>query len=268
MGTHIRVNDLGWGRQTVAYWAENPNGRLMLFVHGFCGDSMSTWHDFQGMLPANSTRCRDSDIVFFGYDSRVTDIARNTKVLLQVLQSLTGNPSQVINLSIDNDVEARKRKFRFTEILLVAHSLGAVLCRRALLEARDKLKKGQKQFGWVNNVRMVLFAPAHLGARKLPLIGAGIVNALTRIDTSVASQLAPNSPIIVKLKNDTRQAVSEGDAEYLRAAKVILGAKDMVVENGMYDGDHACITIAGHGHISVCKPSGKYRDPIDQVGSL
>src|SRR5947207_1995926 len=52
------------------------------------------------------------------------------------------------------------------------HSLGAIICLRALLRAHRKRYENNYEMPWLDRIRLLFFAPAHCGAYV-----AGIVKA-------------------------------------------------------------------------------------------
>jgi hypothetical protein len=83
-------------------------------------------------------------------------------------------------------VVARDKTFEYKRVILAAHSLGAVICRWALLFAHNKKKAGAADHGWVDRTAMVLFAPAHMGAVVSDLvrelgIGSGAFSNILRV---------------------------------------------------------------------------------------
>jgi hypothetical protein len=68
----------------------------------------------------------------------------------------------VLNNNLPKDGQ-RPDPFKYKEILFVAHSLGAVMIPRALLDLTEMEDRGLLTQSWC------LFAPAHRGARVVDL---------------------------------------------------------------------------------------------------
>src|SRR4051794_2647056 len=66
--SHSFPQHLNSGKNSVAQWATQPDGQLVIFIHGFGGDAIATWNDMQLMLPADR-RFDGVDLAFYGYDS-------------------------------------------------------------------------------------------------------------------------------------------------------------------------------------------------------
>jgi hypothetical protein len=70
-----------------ARWALQPRGQAVLFVHGFNGTSVGTWKGFDEILPLEP-RARGLDLLFYGYDSWLTDIRSSGRKLFRLMQTL------------------------------------------------------------------------------------------------------------------------------------------------------------------------------------
>lgn len=253
-----------------AYWAINPSGKLIVFVHGFRGDAVKTWIDFPGLLPANPN-CAGSDIFYYGYDGAETRADNSAKLLYDFVDDLCFRPAGVINPTLPPGAPPRPANFAYNKITLVAHSLGAVVTRRALLYAHnDKPKRP-----WLPKVHLVLFAPAHLGsdivrlylgtlAIFVPRIGA-VENAL-KLAYPVLIDLEVGSPTLAQLVADVAQATNKGKKNgYLLAKAVIRGTRDRVVTPLPFGTDAAPTVLPGKGHRDVCKPSFLFPVPINEL---
>jgi pimeloyl-ACP methyl ester carboxylesterase len=135
-----------------ARWALQPRGQAVLFVHGFNGTSVGTWKGFDEILPLEP-RARGLDLLFYGYDSWLTDIRSSGRKLFRLMQTLHTDNGSLAPPALGT---ARASFNGYKSILVCAHSLGGVVTRRALLHAckRDE--------PWAENTASILFAPAHL----------------------------------------------------------------------------------------------------------
>ena len=144
-------------------WAKmsrHPEGRLVVFIHGFRGKALNTWNRFPTLVEAGPG-FQGRDFVFYGYSSR----RRRTQVLAidfrEALESLILRPTELLGST--GMLPIRTPDFRFDEVLVVAHSMGALVARQALLDAF------QRGDSWPLQVKLALFAPAHMGADLLRL---------------------------------------------------------------------------------------------------
>jgi len=144
----------------------------------------------------------------------------------------------------------------YTRVAIVAHSLGAVVSRRAIL---DGIECGAT---WPERSRLILFAPAHMGTRLLKdqsmLSGGlgGIVSTILvawKLSRPAADDLKYGSPFLKKLWADTKRYLDEGWAEPLRAKQVLFGEHEIVVDVGRFCDDPIQQVWPNHTHVSICK---------------
>lgn len=151
--------------------------------------------------------------------------------------------------------------------MIVAHSLGAVITRRALLDAT------RLQAPWTTKTKLVLYAPAHKGASVadlalevassftfLRLFGVG-----ARFVSPLIDQLKPNSPDLNALLAETKQARKDGANGHLVAARVVIAEYERIVRNETFADDPPPDTIPETDHLSVCKPRSDFRRPLEYL---
>ena len=251
-----------WGKNTSAHWAVSPARRALVFVHGFGGKSISTWSDFSGLLHEQPA-CSGDDIIFFGYDGLYAQAEFSATLLFRFLDRLFGDPLSIVNTTI-NPKAQRASEFDYQSIVLVAHSLGAIICRRALLIAHEQAKD------WVNKTGMVLFAPAHCGAHitRLPQIltwPMSVAWALFEAKVQVIEDLKPGSDMLKTLLEETNKVISSGNGKFAVARRVIWAEKDNIVIQNRFASDPVAITYLKRGHTELCKPSARFFEPIKDV---
>ena len=189
---HYFGEPLAFGVATNAHWAVAQPLNVLVFVHGFFGHAVNTWTSFPEMLLADA-RMAGTDIVFYGYDGKFRQAGNSALELLNFLRKLAEQPWTLSSSGI-----GRSRKDPgYVRIVIAAHSLGAVITRRALLDAS---RAGAL---WLDRVRVVLFAPAHNGAYAAVLASAfaseqdwflgKIAGAVARVTTFPCSRIS--SPI-------------------------------------------------------------------------
>jgi hypothetical protein len=250
---HTLPRHLNAGVKTNAYWSLNPMGHLIVFVHGFGGGAEGTWMQFP-RCAIGAPEFVGRDLVFYGYDGLQTEAFLSGVELYRFIEKIAD-----VQLVQDTLPPYPKRdpNFAFNRITVVAHSLGAIVSRLAFLEAyRDGAP-------WISNSELVLFAPAHLGAKIGPLVSEAlsifkifaVIEAVATGWYQVLRDLKPGSPILQRLENDTRAALSSGRANFVKAKKVIVTRTDRVVDNMRFCEDPAPVEIAGVSHMSICKPS-------------
>jgi pimeloyl-ACP methyl ester carboxylesterase len=261
MQTHYLPKDLPWGRRTRAYWATQPNKTLVVFVHGFAGKAVDSWTDFAGLL-TERPQAAGCDLVFYGYDSLRRPMQNSALQLLEFLDVVHKDPGPMLELTLDASAQ-RDAKFRYDRLVLVGHSLGAVVARRALVDAH---RDGR---AWAPKTHLVLFAPAHSGAQILEMatsvMGAfkvAPVETIAKWLYPVLDDLKLGSPALAQLKDDVREAIQAGGAEHLRAKLVVISDNDEVVRPERFFCDPVSRQLS-RGHIDICKPDAVYTDPVD-----
>jgi pimeloyl-ACP methyl ester carboxylesterase len=272
MQTHIQspIRDIpNGGSGTNAYWTLKPgnSGKAIIFVHGFKGEALSTWRCFNDLLPSH-TECKDHDLIFYGHDGGRFHVTESAQYLHTFLNTLCTTPQTIFGNSFSPSMQ-RPQAFRYDKIMLVAHSLGAVLCRLALLTAHGRAD------AWAAKTRLVLFAPAHNGSDMPSLLSSALTafeiplvkilpDAVLKLRYKGAGDIASGSPLLSEMKQKTDDAIKAGGADYLKAVKVVWAQNDHVVVNGPFAQDEAAQSFP-LSHVKVCKPVINYLDPITTV---
>lgn len=263
--SHLESLPVPYGKSSIARWATAPDGTVVVFVHGFGGD-VSTWDEFDELLPLEP-KAKGTDLVFFTYDGLSTPALTSSAQLRTMLDDLMTQPARFVNGTLDP--ADHRPAFAYDKLIVVAHSLGAVVARKALLDA---FRAGAK---WLPKVSLALFAPAHRGAPILELakevLGALHVAAMpvAKILTSytVLNDLEPDCRFLADLRSDTEKALQKGAAT-LAARHVATAAKDAVVAHLDFVFEDAPVSPIPASHTSVCKPRDDFRTPIDIVAGL
>ncbi len=246
-------------------FAVQPDRKAVLFIHGFTGDAIETWSDFHQLLPeCPNSRCRD--LFFYGYDGLRADMTASAALFRDFLGRLFSKTARFVNDNLPQDAK-RAADFAYDELVIVAHSLGAVITRRALLDAT------RLGAGWVTKTKLVLFAPAHKGASvaKLALEVAssfrflGLFGIGARFVSPLIDQLEPDSPDLKKLLEETEKACQGGANRHLIARKVVIAEYEKIVRNETFADDPPPDTIPDTDHLSVCKPKGGFQKPLEHL---
>ncbi|MFS2185613.1 hypothetical protein ACCC92_03005 [Mucilaginibacter sp. Mucisp84] len=244
------------GKNSTAFYTSKEPSTLIVFVHGFTGVSVGTWNNFNSLIQADEDFA-ECDLLFYGYDSLNGQAFGQAQELLRVLKKYN-KPS--------NELYARPKSSEYKKIILAAHSLGAIVSRQALLEA---IRSNQK---WRNKVKLMLFAPAHNGARINNLFMDGapgllkIFGSIIKFRKPILENLEPLSDTIVKLKADTAQ-YKDTPEEYTLTATVLEAFDDRVVYMGSFCYDEFAdeSPVRDKKHTTVCKPDEEYLLPIELI---
>lgn len=147
MPTHMPPRPTGPGARSTAFWAYEPTGDVVVFVHGFNGHPLRSWMEFPIHLPSLRP---GADLIFYGYDGRYASVVASALILEQFLSSLMSSPAALVNPTVQKHLH-RSDSFRYRRLFLIAHSLGAVVTRRALLEAARPIPPG-----WLSSTTLLL----------------------------------------------------------------------------------------------------------------
>jgi pimeloyl-ACP methyl ester carboxylesterase len=244
----------------------------LVFVHGWGGSATSTWEQFPQVISQMEEAGR-IDAYFLDYPSTTRKVAFCADMLRQFLFDLAREPAAaVINGTLPAGAEPRSANESYTHIFIVAHSMGAVISRRALLDL--ELDRAE-----LNRFGMLLFAPAHCGSNLALLIdsglgldflpGAKVVGEAARIFLPSMRDLEPGGATLVQLADDARRR-QEGPGEsskYLKA-RVYHAEKDRVVEQLRFVGDYPTVPVLRRTHRSICKPDLDYPRPAVALADL
>ena len=252
------------GIATKAMWSQHPADRVIIFVHGFGGDPDTTWPDFPSLL-RRAPEVAGNDILFYGYDGFTTQATNSGVRLFDMLDNFLSDPATIVNQTIPSN--RTRAPFRYSTVVIVAHSLGAVVTRLALLKAHRRVLGG-KSHPWLKTVRLVLLAPAHSGAYAADVATkflegldwwvAKVAAALTQLYIPLLTDLRQDSPLIASLASDTAAALAGLPAGtptgYLQAESVVWADPDKVVWNNVFCKDADENLAYGLDHFSVSKP--------------
>jgi hypothetical protein len=240
-----------------AIWALEPNGDVLVFVHGFRGHPLTTWAGFIGFLVTHS-RCKQADIVFYGHDGGRCNVHQGALRLHKFLNKLLSPPYEYQQATL-SPFPQRNATFAYKKLVIVAHSLGAVHARLAFLRPPRS-----ERIPWPVDLQLFLYAPAHCGAivqelirdgfRILGNIG-GFIHARIRNRYQAIDDLEKTSKVLGELRGFQEDALQESAHHRYRARKVVWAGDERVVFNNFFPGDPDPDEIDGTDHRSVCKPT-------------
>lgn len=262
-------------RQTItagAFYASRHRARrLVIFIHGFRGSATGTWGKFLGDHSADPW-WSEADLLFVGYDSMRESIIGVADRLRSMLDDFYPLPS-VDTLTVGGVSAREDVGSPYSELVILAHSLGGVIARRALLDAlvewKDNLIGDPAALKpAILHAQLRLFSPASAGFRPAGALGAlsavgslwGAISVYLR-SSSAYSDLQQGSTILQETRRRTEALATQPDGAVLRARILWANPEDVVVPE-RYDTDFVGATADGRTHRSVCKPDDRYRTPL------
>lgn len=261
------VSDLGSDfYKSQLYVSQQRARRLIVFVHGFGGQAVSTWKNFQqsGSL---GEWWQEADMLFLGYESTKVNVTSVADLLIDELPKFYPQPfSPAMNVG---GVPARDEVEPYEELFLVGHSLGGLILRRALKQATQQwiLSGPGTPMPAILDAQMRLFSPASAGFRPAGFIG--FLRALTGVwglaelrlrMSSAYWDLQPDSSLIVDTRRETEELFARTGLTALQA-RILWANPDNVVRAEEYAIDPYRNSAHGRNHITVCKPDGSYVRP-------
>ena len=259
MANHYSSVKLPTGDKTVAFCSLLTPKDLIVFIHGFHGDALDSWKDFPEMIVTHP-KFKNADVVFWGYDS-LKGQAGNIKIKFFKALDFLSDPSSIASYP-DRKMAAG---FSYDRIIIVAHSLGAVVTRLALLHANGM------NAPWRNKCKLLFFAPAHWGSPipenfKECFLGFSVLlEAFAVTKYPIIKDLTQGSLVLNYIQSETDKLLTAGNNDYVKA-KVVWAEKDIVVTNIPYLQDDPADEIINTTHTSVCKPTiPGFIEPFDYL---
>ncbi|MCP5057572.1 MAG: alpha/beta fold hydrolase [bacterium] len=238
----------------------------MVFVHGFGGDACGAWEAFPELL-SDHPDFADLDLLYFGYDSRRQTANRSAEQLRQLLIDLFESLHDLLPRHLRDG-----RPSGLTEVFLVAHSLGAVVSRRAQIDLHLQHRP------WAKYIDLLLFAPAHLGADIVALASTALSafqlgklgEAIVKMRWKALRDLDPagKKTTLKKLESDTTDLLAGRAAKNLIARLVIHADDDGIIDDNRFCQDPPAETVDLTDHRSVCKPMGENTKQFRYVSGI
>jgi hypothetical protein len=245
--------------------------RLAVFVHGFNGRAVSSWLDFQE-AGADREWWQETDLLFIGYDSLKENISGVANRIRRELPKFFPLPFAAA-MSVDG-IRARKDiESRYDELVVIGHSLGGLIVRKALYDAAMKWDEDGRPSPTpaLLTAKVRLFSPASAGFQAAGFLGSlralsiwQAVEVFLR-RASAYSDLQPGSAILTETRHRTEMLAKDQGFGALRA-RIVWANPDNVVIVERYDTDFVDESWDGTTHASVCKPKrGIFEKPLDFV---
>jgi alpha-beta hydrolase superfamily lysophospholipase len=250
----------------------------IIFVHGFNGSARGTWEEFPSVI-RTMPEARGADAFFVNYPSTTESVQICAEEFRAFLTDILRDPIQtVVNPSLPRAANQRGIAPLYTRVVLVAHSMGAVVVRRAVLDLnREGIATHER-----DAIRLLFFAPADKGSELPELVasglwlsflpGAQLVGKLLVNHYRSLADLDKQSPALSLLSDDSKEArakrIANGEPDDYLRAHVLHAHRDKVVVQIRFDNDRWGRPIAGQNHRTSCKPKGTYRRPADELRRL
>lgn len=297
---------VGIREHAAAYGLMARNGdtkTAVVFVHGFGGDAVGTWLQFQTLMDTDtpediSAWWGHADAYFWQYASTRFGIAEQAASLQLFMASVFPRPKEALATVSEEVLEACGLRGplapvqvqaesllpdrHYEKLVIVGHSLGGVIVREAIRQLIWSLDApaGSNAFPREHSLPILeadvrLFAPAMTGVEPSNLLAWAaygfqqiplIGSWLRPAVSSVAMtrQLVAKPERLRAIQTDTEQFARTMAYRALRA-HVVFGAHEDVVERDIYACDHVAPPVEGRNHRTVCKPDHEYRYPLEFV---
>ncbi len=316
---HVRRN-LEWSRGSYALLATTREDvdSAVIFVHGFYGDPESTWFQFQTLID----RCADnfpwwtrSDAFFFSYDSVNKPLRVNVIQLGDFIHEIFPTPDPsffhipwnpwLASIGIQGDIEIRTQG-KYSRLILVAHSEGAVLVRMFVRDTTHRLLQEMAKDGdesrpfseseieeIANNVdyktkeeafirdrqefavldaQLRFFAPAQCGSTLTGFWGVmvempGLRGIIKAALRSSSAQVdLKPGSGLVSSLRNETERLSRQNRWISALRAKILWGKDDRIVLMDKFQHDTDFLVEGKDHVSICKPTAEYQEPLRFVG--
>jgi hypothetical protein len=209
--------------------------------------------------------------MFYGYDSLSQAVPYSAAGLSEALARVLTNPGRLINETLAPGVTPRSASFQYDQLVVAAHSLGAVVLRRALLD----LARRTSYLPALARTRFVLFAPAHMGGDIIRLsvlalqsFSLPFVEAVAKFRCPPLKDLEPGSQTLAQLEAHTTAALASASAggeatTHLIAECVVHAEHDRIVSKNQFCADPPLTPLPGRDHTTVCKPKAGRMEPLN-----
>lgn len=254
--SHVLLGEPANWRMMVSH-SSRPVRRLVVFIHGFNGHVLQTWHDFPAGTQLEDDWWRDSDLLFVSYRSTRENISAVAHRIRRHIAQFYPSPNAE---ALGAGGEPPREDVRdYSELVLVGHSLGGLVVRRAMVDAAlESLEPGMPRSPLLD-AQIRLFSPASAGFRASGLLGmvaatpvwAAIEMFVRR--SSAYTDLQPGSAVLRDTRERTESLAQRDEFSNLRA-HIIWASPDDVVIAERYHTDFVDDAIDATTHSSICKP--------------
>lgn len=247
--------------------------RLIVFIHGWNGRAAKTWGGFQ--QPPSDPWWEAADLLFVNYRSTKESATATADRLRSRINDFYPKPN--LGMLIREGVSAREdTSTNYEELILVGHSLGGVVIRRALVDAMDEWRvQGliPERRPQILDAQQRLFSPASAGFLPRGALAALHVAPIWWVCEMFLVQggayldLKAGSQILESTRRRTESYSPDAPDASALAAYILWANPEKVVVPERYDNDARSQTADGRTHRTVCKPEKTYEMPFSFVQS-
>ncbi|HEV7319037.1 MAG TPA: hypothetical protein VGO04_10560 [Ensifer sp.] len=265
MSNHYCLGRIDFGVGSCACWCVDPPRNLVVFLHGFTGAAVATWHDISANIRREGL-FGDADIVFLGYDSLSSRAGPMSGLIYQFLEEFLADPASFSNRYLYY-ARAKRAPFAYERVLVVAHSLGGALIR----QAAARLAADNNPY--TDRLQLLLFAPAHKGSNTLSNVNAAIASGSIMAALKVGlfrrvpilEDLPVDCRFITDIEIETLNQLSLRRRQCLVATKVHFGQYENTVETRNFAQDPHYRTVPHRNHTDICKTAAGNRLVISEI---
>lgn len=271
----IAIPNPGGRPDWLLYASKTQATRLVVFVHGFAGKTVGTWHTF-AESGAYDEWWRAADMLYVGYES-LRERPGETAAWLRdrVAEFYPHLPDELLEIE---GVRLRPvDKAPYQELLLVGHSLGGFVIRLALCQqariwvSEERPKNPSTPRPPLLDAEVRLFSPASAGFEPAGLLGMLAATGCLWSLGTIALHKAPafnalrrGSDLIKQTRLDTESLIDlhKPELDALRA-RILWARPEEVVERDGYSTDFEAQSLyPEQKHRQVCKPRSTYQEPL------
>ena len=222
----------GANKGTTIFRETEGANNLLLFVHGFTGESSETFGNMPEML-INDPKMDGWDMKPFGYSQFVTpEMGKDVWAGIEDIDRISKNLCTSVKYKYD----------KYDRIAIVAHGLGGLIAQRAILDFKAEYRSKL----------------SHVILLGTPSTGIPAVK-LTQLWSNKYQDMSSEGDFIKTLRNDWSNMYDES---YPFALKVVAATDDEFVTldscYGAFDSDYH-VTVSG-SHFSMVKPENEDDD--------
>lgn len=234
----------------IEFVSQNHHKDLILFVHGFTGDT-STWFNkqhgsFPELLLEEDKISSQFDVAHFSYYTKLLNLFSKTSNFFNIAKILFGTSHGKLkkNISIDEIANLLRTEIRFKlqnydNIIIIAHSMGGLVAKSCIVQdIQENLPSKIKLF--------ISLAVPHMGA-DMATYGK-LISSNIQIEN-----LAPLNKFIHEINNIWLKTTLRPETKYFYGVHDDVVAKTSSVPT---DKDAMDVIPVDENHISISKPEG------------